>query len=35
LKTVDQADLLTVLRQMAQAFDGVQAMAEQAHLNST
>ena len=31
----DQAELLTVLRQMAQAFGGVQAVAEQAHLNPT
>ena len=29
----DQAELLIVLRQMAQAFGGVQAAAEQAHLN--
>jgi DNA-binding phage protein len=29
----DQAELLIVLRQMAQAFGGVQAVAEQAHLN--
>lgn len=31
----DQAELLIVLRQMAQAFGGVQAVAEQAHLNAT
>ncbi|MFC4339619.1 helix-turn-helix domain-containing transcriptional regulator [Cupriavidus numazuensis] len=31
----DQAELLIVLRQMAQAFGGVQAVAEQAHLNPT
>lgn len=31
----DQAELLVVLRQMAQAFGGVQAVAEQAHLNPT
>ena len=30
-----QAELLIVLRQMAQAFGGVQAVAEQAHLNPT
>lgn len=30
-----QAELLTVLRQMTQAFGGVQAVAEQAHLNPT
>ncbi|MBE0593953.1 MAG: addiction module antidote protein [Gemmatimonadales bacterium] len=31
----DQAELLVVLRQMAQAFGGVQAVAEQARLNPT
>ena len=31
----DQAELLTVLRHMAQAFGGVQAVAEQARLNPT
>ena len=31
----DQAELLIVLRQLAQAFGGVQAIAEQARLNST
>ena len=31
----DQAELMTVLRQMAQAFGGVQAVAEQVHLNPT
>ena len=31
----DQAELLIVLRQMAQAFGGVQAVAERAHLNPT
>lgn len=31
----DQAELLIVLRQMAQAFGGVQAVAEQARLNPT
>ncbi|MBS0316971.1 MAG: addiction module antidote protein [Proteobacteria bacterium] len=31
----DQAELLIVLRQMALAFGGVQAVAEQAHLNPT
>ncbi|MEG1055119.1 MAG: addiction module antidote protein [Janthinobacterium sp.] len=31
----DQAELLTVLRQMTQAFGGVQVVAEQAHLNPT
>lgn len=30
-----QAELLIVLRQLAQAFGGVQAVAEQAHLNPT
>ena len=32
LEDGDQAELLIVLRQMAQAFGGVQAVAEQAHL---
>lgn len=31
----DQGELLVVLRQMAKAFGGVQAIAEQAHLNPT
>lgn len=31
----DQVELLVVLRQMAQAFGGMQAVAEQAHLNPT
>ena len=31
----DQGELLIVLRQMAKAFGGVQAVAEQAQLNST
>ncbi|MDM0017681.1 helix-turn-helix domain-containing transcriptional regulator [Variovorax saccharolyticus] len=31
----DQVELLIVLRQMAQAFGGVQAVAEKAHLNPT
>eukprot|EP01012_Entosiphon_sulcatum_P017651 TRINITY_DN22395_c0_g1_i1.p2 TRINITY_DN22395_c0_g1~~TRINITY_DN22395_c0_g1_i1.p2 ORF type:complete len:105 (+),score=23.75 TRINITY_DN22395_c0_g1_i1:135-449(+) len=31
----DQAELLIVLRQMTQAFGGVQAVAEQAQLNPT
>ncbi|MDP2368728.1 DNA-binding protein [Rhodoferax sp.] len=31
----DQGELLIVLRQMAKAFGGVQAVAEQAHLNLT
>ena len=35
LEEGDQAELLTVLRQMAQAFGGVQVVAEQAHLNAT
>ena len=35
LEDGDQAELLVVLRQMAQAFGGVQAVAEQAHLNPT
>src|SRR3546814_4286185 len=33
LKDGEQAELLTVLRQMTQAFGGVQAVAEQAQLN--
>lgn len=35
LEDGDQAELLIVLRQMTQAFGGVQAVAEQAHLNPT
>lgn len=35
LEDGDQAELLTVLRQLAQAFGGLQAVAEQAHLNPT
>jgi probable addiction module antidote protein len=35
LEDGDQAELLIVLRQMAPAFGGVQAVAEQAHLNPT
>ncbi|NIM43587.1 MAG: addiction module antidote protein [Hydrogenophaga sp.] len=35
LEDGDQAELLIVLRQLAQAFGGVQAVAEQAHLNPT
>ncbi len=35
LEDGDQAELLTLLRQLAQAFGGVQAVAEQAHLNPT
>ncbi|ESJ26336.1 addiction module antidote protein [Cupriavidus sp. HPC(L)] len=31
----DQGELLTVLRQLAQAFGGVQAVAERAQLNPT
>lgn len=31
----DQGELLIVLRQMTKAFGGVQAVAEQAHLNPT
>jgi probable addiction module antidote protein len=31
----DQAELLIALRQMAQAFGGVQSVAERAHLNPT
>jgi probable addiction module antidote protein len=35
LEDGDQAELLVVLRQLAQAFGGVQAVAEQAQLNPT
>lgn len=35
LEDGNQAELLILLRQMAQAFGGVQAVAEQAHLNPT
>ena len=35
LEDGDQAELLTVLRQLAQAFGGVQTVAEQARLNPT
>lgn len=35
LEDGDQAELLIVLRQLAQAFGGVQAVAEQAQLNPT
>lgn len=35
LEDGDQAELLTVLRQMTTAFGGVQAVAEQAQLNPT
>ena len=35
LEDGNQAELLIALRQMAQAFGGVQAVAEQAHLNPT
>ena len=35
LEDGDQAELLTVLRQLAQARGGVQAVAEQAQLNPT
>jgi len=35
LEDGDQAELLSVLRQLAQAFGGVQAVAEQARLNPT
>ncbi len=35
LKDGDQADLLVMLRQLAQAFGGLQAVAAQAHLNPT
>lgn len=31
----DQGELLIILRQMAKAFGGIQAIAEQAHLNQT
>jgi probable addiction module antidote protein len=35
LEDGNQAELLIALRQMAQAFGGVQVVAEQAHLNPT
>ncbi len=35
LEDGDQAELLIVLRQLAEAFGGVQAVAEQAQLNPT
>lgn len=35
LEDGDQAELLIVLRQLAGAFGGVQAVAKQAHLNPT
>ncbi len=35
LEDGDQAELLSVLRHLTQAFGGVQAVAEQAHLNPT
>lgn len=35
LENGDQAELLTVLRQLAQAFGGMQAVAEHAQLNPT
>ena len=35
LEDGDQSELLIVLRQMTKAFGGVQAVAEQAHLNPT
>ncbi len=35
LEDGDQAELLVVLRHMAQAFGGLRAVAEQAHLNPT
>lgn len=35
LENGDQGELLIVLRQMAKAFGGVQAVADKAHLNST
>jgi probable addiction module antidote protein len=35
LEDGDQAELLIVLRQMAKAFGGVQAVAERANLNPT
>jgi probable addiction module antidote protein len=34
-ENADQGELLIVLRQMAKAFGGVQAVAQQAHLNPT
>ncbi|MCW2473360.1 MULTISPECIES: DNA-binding protein [unclassified Symbiopectobacterium] len=35
LSNGDQPELLSVLRQLTQAFGGVQSVAEQAHLNPT
>ena len=35
LEEGEQADLLVALRQMAQAFGGVPAIADKAHLNAT
>ena len=35
LEDGDQGELLTALRQMTKAFGGMQAIAEQAHLNPT
>jgi len=35
LEDGDQSELLVVLRQMAEAFGGVQAVAKQSHLNPT
>lgn len=35
LENGDQAELLIVLRQLTKAYGGVQAVAEQAHLNPT
>ena len=35
LENGDQTELLIVLRQLTQAYGGVQAVAEQAHLNPT
>jgi probable addiction module antidote protein len=35
LEDGDQAELLVVLRQLAKAFGGVQAVADKAHLNAT
>lgn len=35
LEDGDQAELMITLRQMTKAFGGVQAVAEQAHLNPT
>ncbi len=35
LEDGDQAELLIVLRQLVRAYGGVQAVAEQAHLNPT